>query len=115
MTSFKASTLLAGLLALTAGTTASAQITQQPPPPPPQKTTKPPVTTATKLTDQALGVMLKNMGHNPKVVNMQNGVTIYQLTVPKNGNNWFVSMQLSPNKEFVWLAAWFQPKKYTHE
>jgi hypothetical protein len=70
-------------------------------PKPPSKPA--PKAAATALTDESLGVMLEQLGLEPKTQNDKNG-DYYFINIEHNGWTLPYTVELSPNKKFVWIS-----------
>jgi hypothetical protein len=69
----------------------------------PKPPSKPAPKAEAALTDEALGVMLEQMGYEPKTQGDANG-TFYFINIEHNGWTLPYTVELSPNKKFVWTS-----------
>src|SRR5262245_109936 len=56
------------------------------------------------LSDEGLQTMLKNLGYKPTVEKVGT-TTFHGITVVRDGISYFVSFQISPNKEKIWAIV----------
>jgi hypothetical protein len=102
MKSIKSSTLLAGILALSFGTALARA--DQPAPPKKIEEPKPVAVQGLVLTEEGLQTYLKNLGYRFNVEKMGES-TIYWIKVSREGVEYSVSFQISPNKEKIWAIV----------
>jgi hypothetical protein len=60
--------------------------------------------TASALTDESLGVMLEQLGFEPKASKTSSGGTYYNIEIDNDGWTFPYVVELSPNKKFVWIS-----------
>ena len=65
---------------------------------------QPPKASSSVLTDESLGVMLEQLGFEPKANKTNSGSIFYNVDIEHEGWTLPYIVELSPNKKFVWIS-----------